>query len=176
MIALSAAEQVLRQSGKPLHCAEITKRVLAAGLWKTTGKTPEATIHAQLAMSIKRKGTNSPFQWTAKATFGLREWGLAEQVVSGKGIVPIPSAPHGPRAAVLSDTDEPHRHTVRQTHRRTIPPGGSAPHAPCEEEARLPLDSLGTARRRTARAPRDARACLGPACGFPCLPTVLPAL
>ena len=84
MSALSAARQVLEEAGEPLHCAEIAKRVLAAGLWQTTGKTPEATVHAQLARSIQKAGQSSPFQRTAKGTFGLREWGLPEYVPSKK--------------------------------------------------------------------------------------------
>jgi len=37
MTALSAAQQVLEQAGKPLHCAEISKRIVATDLWHTNG-------------------------------------------------------------------------------------------------------------------------------------------
>jgi len=49
MTALDAALRVLQEAGGSLHYREITKRVLDAGLWSTEGKTPEATINAQLA-------------------------------------------------------------------------------------------------------------------------------
>ena len=43
-----------------IHYEEITKRILACGLWHTNGKTP-AAINAQLANDIKRNGTSSLF-------------------------------------------------------------------------------------------------------------------
>ncbi len=80
MSAIKAAEEVLREAGEPLRCEEIARRALASGLWQSSGKTPEATIHAQLAVDIQRLGLQSKFQRTAKAVFGLREWGLPEYV------------------------------------------------------------------------------------------------
>lgn len=49
-----AIEKVLRGSRKPLDAATIAARVLADGLWQTSGKTPAATVAAQIYMSIKR--------------------------------------------------------------------------------------------------------------------------
>jgi hypothetical protein len=40
MSALSAAEAVLKESGKPLSCREISDTALAEGYWQTSGKTP----------------------------------------------------------------------------------------------------------------------------------------
>ena len=50
---------MLAEAGQPLHADEITKRVLARGVWKTEGKTPAATIHARLAVDVKERGAAS---------------------------------------------------------------------------------------------------------------------
>ena len=59
MNAIDAAAKVLAEAGKPLSYREITRAVLEAGLWQTQGKTPEATIHAQLAVDIADQLTAS---------------------------------------------------------------------------------------------------------------------
>lgn len=69
--ALDAALKVLQDEGKPLHYQEITRRVLSAGLWKTAGKTPAATINAQLATNIKRNGLASAFRRAGRGIFAL---------------------------------------------------------------------------------------------------------
>jgi restriction system protein len=69
--SLAAAQKVLQDAGAPLHYQEITRRALESGIWQTSGKTPEATINAQLAMDIKRKGPQSRFQRTGRGMFGL---------------------------------------------------------------------------------------------------------
>ncbi|MBN1135423.1 MAG: restriction endonuclease [Anaerolineae bacterium] len=75
MTFVEAAEQVLRTAGEPLHYEEITKRALAQGLLTTTGKTPAATLNAQIVVSINTKGDSSPFVRVRPAVFALREWG-----------------------------------------------------------------------------------------------------
>ena len=42
--ALAAALKILEQVPIPLHYEELTKRILARGLWHADGKTPAATI------------------------------------------------------------------------------------------------------------------------------------
>lgn len=97
MSAIQATEEVLREAGEPLRFEEIARRALAAGLWQSSGKTPEATIHAQLAVDIDRHGANSKFQRTAKAVFALREWGLPEfrraESAKGRGRKPAAALP-----------------------------------------------------------------------------------
>lgn len=75
MNVLEAALQVLRKAAKPLTTKEIADRILSAGLWKTTGKTPTATVAARLYMDIKTSGEKSPFVLVGPQTFGLRELG-----------------------------------------------------------------------------------------------------
>lgn len=64
---LDIVADVLRKSGKPLRIAEITKGVLKAG-WKTSGKTPGATLVSAMLREMKEKGKESRFK---KAGVGL---------------------------------------------------------------------------------------------------------
>jgi hypothetical protein len=81
MTNLEAAEHVLREAGTPLRAEEIARRALSARLITPDGATPEATMRAQIYMSIKRHAGESPFVQTARVTFGLREW-LREGLIS----------------------------------------------------------------------------------------------
>ncbi len=69
--ALDAALKVLQAEGKPLHYRDITRRVLAQGLWKSEGKTPAATINARLAVDVKKKGPASAFRRAGRGIFAL---------------------------------------------------------------------------------------------------------
>ncbi len=68
-----AAILALKEADRPLHAKEITERILSMGLWKTSGKTPVATVSAKLYSDIKRNGEVSPFALHAPQTFVLRE-------------------------------------------------------------------------------------------------------
>ena len=61
------AYTILKESGKPLHSKEITKRALEHGL-VTEGKTPEATMNAQLVVDINTKKEKSRFIKTDPST------------------------------------------------------------------------------------------------------------
>lgn len=63
---------ILKEIGKPLHSKEITKIALERGWLKTAGKTPEATMNAQLIVDINSKKEKSLFVKTAPSTFALR--------------------------------------------------------------------------------------------------------
>ena len=67
-----AAVQILKRAGKALHVREITKRILANGLWKTSGRTPHQSVAARLYVSIKQSGKHSPFIMAGPQTFSLR--------------------------------------------------------------------------------------------------------
>lgn len=69
--ALNAVHQVLAEAGEPLHYKEIARRVLDRGLWQTDGKTPEATVNAQLAVHIKKHGKHAKFRRVGSGTFAL---------------------------------------------------------------------------------------------------------
>lgn len=73
MSALDAAASVLDKAGQPLHYREITRRMLDSGLWSSSGKTPDATVNAQIVTEINRKGPDSRFIRTAPGTFALND-------------------------------------------------------------------------------------------------------
>jgi len=84
----NAAEKVLAQSGdkKPLHYREITKRALAKRWLNTEGRTPEATMYAQILSEIKRykkRGEQPRFVQHGRGYVGLSKWmgrGLAFEI------------------------------------------------------------------------------------------------
>ena len=49
------------------------KVMLAKGLWKTSGKTPHATIYAAIIREIQKKGSQSRFEKAARGKFTLRK-------------------------------------------------------------------------------------------------------
>ena len=75
MSLLEAIVEALRKAEEPMHAKEITKQVLARGLWSTSGKTPEATVAARLYTDIKKKGAASAFVLVAPQTFALKDKG-----------------------------------------------------------------------------------------------------
>jgi hypothetical protein len=46
----TAAIQVLKQAGTALHAKNIAEQIMAAGLWQSDGKTPDATVSARLLL------------------------------------------------------------------------------------------------------------------------------
>jgi hypothetical protein len=56
---------------EPLNTAEMVKRMLAKGLWKTSGKTPAATIYAAIIREIAVKGGEARFRKTERGKFAL---------------------------------------------------------------------------------------------------------
>ena len=95
MSVQSAAIEVLKGAGKPLHAAEIAKLIIEAGLWKSDGKTPEATVSARLYSDIKSNGDKSPFVKVGPQTFALRDSTEIEgDTASALAPVEKPSKPH----------------------------------------------------------------------------------
>ena len=66
-----AAIQILKKAGKPLHYKEITKLALEKNILETHGKTPAASMNAQIVTDINAKGHNSDFIKTAPAMYTL---------------------------------------------------------------------------------------------------------
>ena len=106
MNSSDAAELILSQAGQPLSYKEITQRILAQNLWPSQGKTPDATVNANLAMEIKEKGAASRFQRTGPGVYALRAWGLPEFVGKAKsGSAPKAVAP--PTAKTVIEVPPP---------------------------------------------------------------------
>lgn len=97
---LDAVTTVLADAGTPLTVGEITSRVLALGSWKTSGKTPAATVEAQLASNIKKIGSSSPFVRTAPRTYGLRPASAVTQQTPGVHVKPKPGTASMPTKVV----------------------------------------------------------------------------
>src|SRR3989338_1614190 len=67
------AYQILKEAGKPLHSKEITKIAVEHGWLKTAGKTPHATMNAQLVVDINAKKERSRFKKAGKSIFALND-------------------------------------------------------------------------------------------------------
>jgi len=87
--AREVTRDVLRQAGEPLHAKEIATRVLASGRCRSlSGKTPEASVAALLAVGSKPGG---PFKRVGKGIYTLADQpansgsGEAGQPAAGKG-------------------------------------------------------------------------------------------
>lgn len=65
------AFQILQETGRSLHSKEITAIALKKGWLKTAGKTPEATMNAQLIVDINEKKHKSCFLKVAPSVFAL---------------------------------------------------------------------------------------------------------
>ena len=68
---LDAAAKVLAEAGEPLNTKTMVERMLAKGLWKTSGKTPAATIYAAILREINAKGAASRFRKVERGRFEL---------------------------------------------------------------------------------------------------------
>jgi len=90
----TAAIQVLQQAGTELHAKDIAEQIMAAGLWQSGGKTPDATVSARLYSDIKNNGDKSPFVKVGPQTFALRD---SAEIPSGAEPVP----------AFVEDTPKP---------------------------------------------------------------------
>lgn len=108
---LQAAETVLANAGTPLHYKEITQRILADGLWQAKGKTPEATVNAQLSVAVG-KGDGSIFERIAPGTFALRN-GVPRPKVSAAEIRDVVST-------TLSFTDAAESVLTKQANKKAM--------------------------------------------------------
>ena len=69
----TAAVEILKKEGRPLHAKEITRLALERGILETEGATPEASMISQLLTDIKTKGELSDFKKVGPSTFALNE-------------------------------------------------------------------------------------------------------
>jgi restriction system protein len=82
-----AAERILKAGrGEPMHYRTITKHALEHGMLNTTGRTPEATMYAQVLTETKRRkrrGEQPRFMMLGKGIISLALWeakGLSYQI------------------------------------------------------------------------------------------------
>ena len=68
-----AIRKVLSEADSPLHCNEISEKVLARGYYQTDGANPAAIVSTQIFNSIKNDGVKSPFVRVGRGTFALNQ-------------------------------------------------------------------------------------------------------
>ena len=68
---LDAVAKVLADAGEPMNCKAIVERMLAEGLWQTSGRTPSATIYSAIIREIRDKGEASRFAKVERGKFTL---------------------------------------------------------------------------------------------------------
>jgi len=83
----AAALEILNGAGRPLHAKEIAEQIMAAGLWQSGGKSPDATVSARLYSDIKSNGNKSPFVTVGPQAFALRDY-----TKISSGAAPVPAA------------------------------------------------------------------------------------
>ena len=66
---LNAAARVLAESKKPLNAKEIVEIAFAKGYWKSSGKTPHATVYSAMIREIAAKGKEARFKKTERGKF-----------------------------------------------------------------------------------------------------------
>lgn len=93
MSALTASEKVLKEAGIPLSCREISDIALAKGYWETSGKTPWATVAAQIYTDINKHGAASRFIKAGPDSFALNPTPAATST-------PLPKPAKQPKATV----------------------------------------------------------------------------
>jgi HB1, ASXL, restriction endonuclease HTH domain len=68
----AAIVKVLTEAQMPMRSAEISELILSRSYYRTDGATPVATVHAQIASSIKHDAERSPFIRVGKGLFAVR--------------------------------------------------------------------------------------------------------
>ena len=51
----------MQEAGKPLHYAEIARRIVQSKLWLTSGRTPENTVNRDINQEIMHRGKLARF-------------------------------------------------------------------------------------------------------------------
>ena len=60
--------------GRPLHYKEITEIAIEKNLLSHVGKSPDVTMGARLAATLKKEGDDNPLVRVKPGVFALREW------------------------------------------------------------------------------------------------------
>jgi hypothetical protein len=74
MTFTDAAVEVLRLEGRPLHYKTITDIAIEKNLLSHVGKSPEVTMGARLAATLKKDSPENPLVRVKPGVFALREW------------------------------------------------------------------------------------------------------
>ena len=104
MTFTDAAAEVLRLVGRPLHYKEITDIAIEKNLLSHVGKSPEVTMGARLAATLKKDSDENPLVRVKPGVFALREW---DDKILKAGLEPKRGSKKGQRAAAGAATQEP---------------------------------------------------------------------
>ena len=100
MKVLDAVIEVLKRAGKPLHYNEITQKVLASGLWETTGTTPASTVRARINEDIRKNGDDSPLVRHGAGKFSAKDRSASP---AGRSASPVRVSGQSARHGSLAD-------------------------------------------------------------------------
>jgi HB1, ASXL, restriction endonuclease HTH domain len=70
MNTVDAAYKVLQEAGKPLHPAEIARRMVQSQLWVTSDKTAENTVSRDINQEIMHRGKRARFVRLGDGMYG----------------------------------------------------------------------------------------------------------
>src|SRR5665213_910236 len=73
LLWLEAIQQVLQQSGKAMHYAEIAQQIVDQKLRKDVGATPASTVNANISWFLKHEPEKAPFERVGRGLYKLRE-------------------------------------------------------------------------------------------------------
>ena len=102
MTFTEAAAEVLRLIGKPLHYKEITDIAIEKNLLSHVGKSPEVTMGARLAATLKKDASDNPLVGIKPGVFALREW---EDRAVGVGLDAKKGTRRGTRDGATAEQD-----------------------------------------------------------------------
>ena len=77
MNTVDAAYKVLQEAGKPLHYAEIARRIVQSKLWVTGDRAPENKVNRDINQEIMHRGKLARFGFEPRPFERQRE--LVEQ-------------------------------------------------------------------------------------------------
>jgi hypothetical protein len=84
MNTVDAAYKVLQEAGKPLHYAEIARRMVQSKLWVTSGKTPENTVNRDINQEIMHRAHRARFVRLGDGMYGA----IPESALKGPKTTP----------------------------------------------------------------------------------------
>jgi hypothetical protein len=171
MTFTDAAAEVLRLVGRPLHYKEITDIAIEKNLLSHVGKSPEVTMGARLAATLKKDSSDNPLVRVKPGVFALREWddktiksGLEPKKAARKGRshaddaeAPGPSA--GARVAddddevLIGSDDAEEAHADEDAAADAVSGAGAGEEAPAPTPRPASVDGAEPAERSRPRAP-----------------------
>ena len=109
MTFTDAAAEVLRLVGKPLHYKEITDIAIEKNLLSHVGKSPEVTMGARLAATLKKDSSENPLVRVKPGVFALREW---DEKTIKSGLEPKKAGKRG--GSARSEPPQAKGHTAKE--------------------------------------------------------------